>query len=216
MTVKQLAKIGMLILSTSLTACSVNSSHSYNTPETPAHSVNNYYQPQMSDLSIKAYTYMLADELLTQPNASSLSGRLAVTSFVNQQTRKSEYVEGDVLAQLGEQLEAGFIYELTKRGFTVTDFKLMPTIKVSEKGDQVWSRNVDELDRNLNAKYVLAGSISEHERGAIVNVRIIGLNDQQVITAAQGFIPDNVFWSDQNVTLKDGYLLHKGERRRAF
>jgi TolB-like protein len=211
--IKLLGLVGSLLY---VTACTTNVSHSYKIPEAPAHSADNFYQPNVSKMSIKAYTYMLADELLVDVEPSMLSGNIAVTQFVCQSSRQIDLVSGDPLNQLGGQLEEGFVYELNKRGFSVVDFKMMDVIRMTEQGEEVWSRKSELLPRSIEARYVLSGTYSEHEKGAIVNVKLVNFNNKSVVAAAQGFVPANSFWADESVSLRDGFLTHKGEKRRVF
>ncbi|AWB67532.1 hypothetical protein C2869_14265 [Saccharobesus litoralis] len=199
-----------------LSACTFTNTHSYQMPKPPEHSAENYYAAPISELSVKAYTYMLADELLLNLSANKLAGKILVTNFVDQKTRLNNPESGHPLASLGGQLEEGFVYELTKRGFAVVDHKLMEQVKVNEQGDKIWSRNKSELKSRVDARYILSGTLTEHERGAVVNVKLIKFSEQQVVSAAQGFVPSNVFWTEDNIGLRDGFLHHKGERRRTY
>ncbi len=213
----QTFRIGAVVICAQLVAgCSYQMTHSYKTPEAPSHSANNFYQAQVSQLSVKAYAFMLADELLNGLSPNQVYGNIAVVGFVDQVSRKNMNASGTPLNHLGGQLEESFVFELNKRGFSVADYKLMSQIKVTEKGDTVWSRDASFLEGSIDARYFLSGTLTEHEKGAVVNVRLMKADGKKVLAAAQGFVPSNVFWSEDGVALRDGYLMHKGERRRTF
>ncbi|MER2492036.1 FlgO family outer membrane protein [Catenovulum sediminis] len=205
-----------LIASVWISGCAYKASHSYMVPEAPSHSAKHYYQPEMSQLSVKAYTYMLADELLLSVNASQVYGNVAVTRFVAQDNRTDSIASGAPLKHLGGQLEEGFIYELQKRGFKVIDYKLTGHINVTGQGDLIWSRDTKELAEKVDVKYVLAGTMTPHQKGAIVNIRLMNMLNKQVVATAQGFMPENLFWAEQAISLQDGVLIHKGERPRVY
>ncbi|WP_111977302.1 FlgO family outer membrane protein [Algibacillus agarilyticus] len=207
---------GFVCLCLCLSGCTFTKTHSYEVPKAPEHSAENYYSPKVSELSVKAYTYILADELLLNLSAYQLAGSIVVANWVDEKTREKANFSGHPLIDLGGQLEEGFVYELTKRGFSVIDYKLMPSIKISEQGDQIWSRDVNQLSGKIDARYILSGTLTEHEKGAVVNVRLIQFDNKKVISAAQGFIPTNVFHSEDNISLRNGYLQHNGERRRTY
>ncbi|WP_152537590.1 FlgO family outer membrane protein [Catenovulum agarivorans] len=196
------------------TGCAYKSSHSYAVPEQQSSDMTEYYQPNVSKLSIKAYAYMLADELLADLNPQNLYGNVAVTHFVSQADRKMIQGQGHPLKALGGQLEESFIYELQKRGYSVIDFKLTGKIKVGEQSDQIWSRDIEQLTADIDVRYLLSGTLVMHQNGAVVNVRMMDSANKQVIASAQGFVPHNVFYSSQDVMTQDGMLIHRGERAR--
>ena len=207
----------LVLLTQFVTACAYKTSHSYLVPEAPKNSDKHYYQPQVSALSIKAYSFMLADELLLNVDLDEIAGRsVAVTRFVEQDSRQDMNYSGKPLKHLGGQLEESFVYELNKRGYKVIDFKLAQNIKVTNQGDLIWSRNVDELNPVIEATYVVAGTLTPHQNGAVVNLRMVNMRNQKVMATAMGFVPSNLFWADEEVMSRDGILIHKGERPRVY
>lgn len=194
--------------------CAYKSTHSYAVPEKMLQEIPQYYQPGVSQLSIKAYAFMLADELLLNVRPDNLYGNVAVTHFVDQANRDVIEGQGHPLKALGGQLEESFIYELQKRGYSVVDFKLTGNIQVGERADKIWSRDVNQLSTDVDVRYLLSGTLSMHQNGAVVNVRMMDSANKQVIASAQGFVPHNVFYSSQEIMTQDGMLIHKGERSR--
>lgn len=211
-----IARAILIMMCFSLSACAYRVTHSYKVPEPPAHSADNFYQPQMSQMSVQAYSYMLADELLASVHPRQLIGAVAVAGFVSEQSRADDLPAGHPHKALGKQLAASFIHELDKRGFDVVDYRVLSGIKMTAQGEQIWTNQVDELNPDVQARYLLSGTMTEHENGAVVNVRLLKAGKNQVVSTAQGFVPSNVFWSDEEVTLRDGFLVHKGERKRSF
>ena len=204
-----------LMLGFVLSGCSTHTVNSYLMPESSG--LTHETKPsQMSHLSVKAYTYMLADELLQPLANQSLNGKVIVTQFVDEQTRQPTIASSAPLASLGGQLAEGFVYELNKRGYKVTDFKLRKSVEVNESGDFAWSRDLADLKNQVDAKYILAGTLTPHQNGAVVNVRLMEMNNGLVISTAQGFVPENLFWSKERVTTRDGVLMHKGETSKVL
>ncbi|WP_440904083.1 FlgO family outer membrane protein [Catenovulum sp. SX2] len=197
-----------------VSGCAYKSTHSYIVPEKMPQEVPQYYQPSVSQLSIKAYAFMLADELLLNVRPESLYGNVAVTHFVEQANRQIIDGQGHPLKALGGQLEESFIYELQKRGYSVVDFKLTGDIQVGQQADKIWSRDINKLNSHVDVRYLLSGTLSMHQNGAVVNVRMMDSSSKQVIASAQGFVPHNVFYSSQEIMTQDGMLIHKGERAR--
>mgnify|MGYP000218169820 CR=1 FL=1 len=211
---KSAQSIMLLILGSTVTACSTHSVNSYLMPETPDGLYKETRQTQVSQLSIKAHSYMLADELVASLAKHALTGKIIVTRFVEQDTRQASQDSAAPLAQLGGQLEESFVYELNKRGYKITDFKLRPDILVSEDGDYAWSRQLADLSARVDAKYIVSGTLTPHQNGAVVNVRMMEMANGLVLATAQGFLPNNLFWSEEKVTTRDGMLIHKGESDR--
>ncbi|MCU4676445.1 FlgO family outer membrane protein [Catenovulum sp. 2E275] len=213
---KNTAKFGGLItLMLAVMGCTTHSVNSYMVPQTPAGLNQNTSQPaQVSQLSIKAYSYMLADELLAPLAGKTLNGKIVVAQFVEQASRLTTQDSSQSLAGVGGQLAESFIYELNKRGYKVTDFKLRSSIQLNQQGESVWSHQLAELKQQVDAKYVVSGTLTPHENGAVVNVRMMEMANGSVLATAQGFLPDNLFWSSEKVTTRDGMLMHRGESNR--
>lgn len=85
------------------------------------------------------------------------------------------------------------IHEMQIRGYKVIDYKTMPTIKIgSNGGDYIFSRDLSELHTKQNIDYALAGTYSFYKGGLTLNLRIVSLQDNVVLSSAQVFIPKNV------------------------
>lgn len=212
----KLLPISLIALSVfMLFGCSVKTAHNYTVPKSPMGSDLYSYQPEVSQLSIKAYGFMLADELLTASQAQTIKHKvIAVTRFVEQAERTDNPDNGAPLSDLGGQLEESFIYELNKRGFRVVDYKAMSQINMTDKGDLIWSRDLAKLDSGIDFEVVLSGTMTAHENGAIVNIRMLDIQNKQVVATAMGFIPSNVLWSQNQIMSREGILIHKGEHKR--
>lgn len=131
---------------------------------------------------------------------------LAVSSFV---FLDDEY---DDASLLGNQLSESFMHELHHFGVAVIDFKTTDYMRVTPKGDFVFSRDYLELNEEQNFQYVLAGTLVNHQGGVLVNARIIGLMSKAVVGSAQGFIPQTVVDALGSSYRTDGIMMKKAGR----
>lgn len=135
--------------------------------------VNHYIQGMMHDLV--ANLDLVKDGMI-----------IGVTSFV--------YLDGayDQADLLGNQLSEGFMHEIHQFGLSVVDFKTTDFIRVTPKGDFVFSRDFMELREEQPIEFVLGGTLVAHQGGTLVNARIVSVASKKVLATAQSFIPQNV------------------------
>lgn len=112
---------------------------------------------------------------------------------------------------LGNQIAESFMHEVHQFGIPVIDFKTTDYLRVTERGDFVFSRDFLELKDELPIKYVLAGTLVKHRAGFLVNARIIGLTSKAIVASAQGFIPNSVAEAIMPSQETDGIMLTQGE-----
>lgn len=187
----------------SVLGCSYTQTHSYQIPLNENPSLTR--SAEFSEDSIKGYTYKLADELMLSLQEGGRYGALAVVPFVDAQTLKKGTWMQSSLAGLSHQLESSFIYEMHYRGFRVLDYKVTGNIQLKPESESIWSRDVSQLDTTPDVELLLSGTLTEHEKGAIVNVRLIHAESKTLLAAANGFIPNTVFRSQRQVYAgKDG------------
>lgn len=118
--------------------------------------------------------------------------------YVNQQTpigvSSFVFLDSDLkqTSLLGYQIAESFIHETHQLGIPVIDFKTMDFIRVTERGDFIFSRDFFELQSTVPIQYILTGTLTRHLGGYLVNARIIGLVSKAVVASAQGFIPNRI------------------------
>ena len=141
------------------------------------------YRPSHTSKLLSDYTEKLAMELIENMKYVSQSSPIAVTSFVDLDNNlKTTNV-------LGNQLAEDFIHELQEYGLSVVDYKHTGQIKVAKNGDFVFSREGHELGNYPEIEYVLSGTFTYNNRGAVINARIIGVDSKIVVSTARTFIP---------------------------
>lgn len=151
------------------------------------------------------YTHRLAQELFSNLRADR-QYRYAVAGFVPVATMRQDMSQQGPLMLLGHQLEQGLITEAVRRGFVAQDFKASNAIIMTDLSDRALSRDLNHLSQLQNIDYYITGTISAQENGAMVNARIINVRNKDVVAAATGFFPADLFWHKEQVTLRNNHL----------
>jgi TolB-like protein len=157
----------------------------------------------------------LAYQMLTSSSFVNAKTPVAVASFVDLKSLESTN-------WLGNQLAESFVHELQRHGLVVIDYKTTGHIRVTKKGDYVFSRDWKELPERQIIDYVVSGTMVEQEKGILINARMIGIQSKVVVATAQSFIPAWVLGdgmsNSEKIKMKDGMIiqdnamLHKDDR----
>lgn len=171
---------------------------------------NNYTKPTPPmRKNINHYVRGIMQDMVENLQYVNVKTPLAVSSFV---FLDDEYSDGSLL---GNQISESFMHELHSFGVPVIDFKTTDYMRVTPKGDFVFSRDYLELNQDQNFKYVLAGTLVNHQGGVLVNARIIGMQSKAVVGTAQGFIPQSVVDALNSNYRNDGIMLKQASKRVA-
>ncbi len=154
--------------------------------------------------TINHYARGIMHDLVNNLDYVNSKTPIGVSSFI--------FLDGDFYQAnlLGNQLAESFLHEIHQFGIPVIDFKTTDYIRVTEKGDFVFSRDFLELKDNQPIKYVLAGTLVKHQGGILVNARIVGLESKAVVASAQGFLPENIVSALLPSQHHDGIRLTQG------
>ena len=68
------------------------------------------------------------------------------------------------------------------------------------------TRNVGELEAQPKLDWVLVGTLSRKDDGAVVNLRIIDRRSQEVLAAANRYVPKHLYWPNKQTEMVDGRL----------
>ncbi|KXI27662.1 FlgO family outer membrane protein [Paraglaciecola hydrolytica] len=139
----------------------------------PKHNINFYVRGLMQDL-VSNLQYVNA----TTP--------VAVVSFV---MLDSDYSQANLL---GNQIAESLIHEIHKFGIPVIDFKTTDFIRVTPQGDFAFTRDYEEVNPSMPARYIVGGTMVKLQGGYLVNARIVGIESKAVVASAQSFIPSKV------------------------
>lgn len=98
----------------------------------------------------------------------------------------------DKASLLGNQIAESFIHEIRKFDISVLDYKTMDYIMVTPEGDFAQSRDFEELSNVTQISYIVTGTLVKHQRGYLVNARMISLKSKVVVASAQRLIPESI------------------------
>jgi len=141
-------------------------------------------QGSYGDAGVVNHVVRQLSEQLTKNKdfAGTAESSIAITSFVSLEDFKAT-------SRLSKILSENFIHEMQVRGYKVVDFKTMDKIKVDDKGDFLFSRDIAKLRKTLHIDYALTGTCVKYKSGTVVNARIIDLKTHVVLSTAQILIP---------------------------
>lgn len=154
--------------------------------------------------NINHYVRGLMHELVGNVKYVNDSTPIAVASFVmlDSNLQKTNLV--------GNQIAESFVHEVHKFGLPVVDFKTTDFFRISNDGDYIFSRDYMELRTDIPVDYVLSGTMTKHQKGYLINARIVGMKSKAVVASAQGLIPNYVIKSIQATQKNDGMPLRQG------
>lgn len=159
--------------------------------------------------NIEYHTSVLADELFANLRQvkNRQDYRFAVAGFVPVKTLQNDANQQHPLMLLGHQLEQGLMTEAARRGYITQDYKVTNDIIIEGDADRVMSRNIEQLKSSgLGVDFYISGTVTEQEKGAIVNARVIHVKTKDVVAAATKFFPSTLFWSKEKVTTRNGMI----------
>ncbi|MUH72404.1 FlgO family outer membrane protein [Psychrosphaera haliotis] len=166
------------------------------------------YQPERAGASFHGHVEQLARQLLNTTNHFNIGQPILVGTFLPANTLSEE--KNESLSPFGIQIQESFVTFLTQAGLKVTEFKVQKQVIISDQADRFMSRDVNSLENNITADYLLVGHYVQQENELVVNARIIDLSNKTVVAAATDYIPMNAMWSHEKVKLKNEKL-YRGE-----
>ena len=133
---------------------------------------------------VSDYAEQLAFKLAA--NDKLVGRRVAVVSFVefDHQLEQSN--------PLGQQMAEALVTRLPDYQVAAVEYKLGRSLRIGQTGDYALSRDLDQLRSEIQADYVLVGTLVPSLRGVQINARVVSAMDQSVISSGQVFIPHSV------------------------
>lgn len=176
----------------------------YQATRMSAQKMQQHYQPQVG-VNVNHYIQGMMHDLVANLDMVKQGMIIGVTSFV--------YLDGayDHTDLFGNQLSEGFMHEIHQFGLDVVDFKTTDFIRVTPKGDFVFSRDFMELREEQPIEYVLGGTLVQHQGGTLVNARIVSVASKKVLASAQSFVPQHVVSAIQPSAMPGKLYLKQGE-----
>ena len=93
---------------------------------------------------------------------------------------------------LGNQIAESLVHEIHKVGIPVLDFKVTDSLRITQEGDFISSRDFNDLSTEIPIQYIVTGNLVKHQGGYLVNARIVTIISKAVVASAQSFIPAKV------------------------
>ncbi|MFT7259180.1 MAG: TolB-like protein [Glaciecola sp.] len=141
------------------------------------------FRPSFSHKSLQDYAGQLSMQLLRNSAGMNKNDLIGVASFV----RLDRSLQQTNI--LGNQLAEYFISEIQQFGLAVVDFKMASGLKVTQRGDFVFSRDSLELAQDMKMDHMLSGTMIDKQKGVQINARIISVKNNRVVASASVLIP---------------------------
>ena len=135
------------------------------------------------------YVEQLAMRLVDNMQVMDKRGVIAITSFVS---FDSDLRQGDIL---GNQISELLYSELQQLNVRLTDYSVRSYVEATSNGAFAMSREYDEY-ADLPFEYVLTGTWFKTKKGIMVNARVVGLHNKEVIATANTLIPKFILSED--------------------
>ncbi len=138
-----------------------------------------------ADARLIAASHTAVDRLLASTPPTKRLDRqqpIIVASLVNIDDLQS--------SRLGRTISEQLSTRLTMNGYTVIELKLRGNIFVKEgAGELLLSRELKEITRNHQAQAVLVGTYAPSRGSLFVDIKLVGVGDNQVIAAHDYALP---------------------------
>jgi len=136
--------------------------------------------------NINFYVQGMMQDLISNLQYVNSTTPVAVVSFV--------MLDGDYGSTnlLGNQIAESLMHEIHKFGIPVLDYKTTDFIRVTPEGDFAFTRDYEEINPSIPARYIVGGTMVRHLGGYLINARIVGISSKAVVATAQTFIPQEV------------------------
>lgn len=142
---------------------------------------------------------------LSQSNQSHYGSNIGVTRWVLAETLEQPQT-GDSLNELSHQLSESIYAHLKERNLSLVEFRAQPYISIAEEGSTILSRDVGELEQHPDIDWVLVGTMARKDAGTMVNLRIVDRRNQEVLAAANRYVPKHLYWPNKQTELVNGRL----------
>lgn len=153
---------------------------------TPKEKAVNEFEGQVLTNDINFYMRGLMQDLVSNLQYVNNTTPIAVTSFA--------FLDSDLqhTSLLGNQIAESLIHEIHKVGIPVLDFKITDSLRITQQGDFISSRDFNDLTADIPIRYIVTGNLVKHQGGYLVNARVVGISSKAVVASAQSFIPAHV------------------------
>ena len=190
----------IIIFLSIITLCACSFSSSKNEDQATYQATNFTHRPMF----IQNYVDALSDSLIVNSQKSFKQGRTAVGSIA---LISSLNIDNDLthpLFMLGNQIQESLMTSLSQKGYKVVEYRRAKNLIIHNNYDKMLTRELDKLIETDEFNSFVTGTIKYQENGAVVNLRVVELSNNQVIAATTKFIPLDVFWDRRQVNSING------------
>lgn len=152
---------------------------------------------------------LLVDELIAPARFDYKNKPILITTFVWSDTLTYKTSSPRSLQLLGHQVAEGLMTKLVQRGGKVIEHLSAKSISVSKKASYFLTRDTKQLRATAKADYVIAGTVTEVENGAIVNAEVIEISSSQIVSASRQYFASSYLWPDDKMTTIRNGLLYR-------
>lgn len=158
----------------------------------------------MSEYTFHQYASALTQQLLRNASANLHGGVVVVDEFTPVADGTSA-ISSDAAPQLGLQFQQSMQTLLSNAGFNVLSFSGAGSL-ISTGHDSIRVSEPTTYPATVKVDYVLSGTVTPQQHAYIVNSQLVDIATQHIVAAATAEIPLNVFWSRDQVQLRNGRL----------
>jgi TolB-like protein len=116
--------------------------------------------------------------------------------------------------ELGLQYQQGLIAALHDHQFNLVDMNVAETLRVTQEGDFILSRDWQQLPADIDVRHVVVTTMSPDKEGMAIYSRIVDVSNNRVVSAAQSYVPitamPGMLDRSQKVVSENG-LLYRSE-----
>ena len=150
----------------------------------------------------------LAQQLVVQMNNGQVDdgySQLGLTRWVMANSLQLPHPD-DAVAGLSHQLSESLYVHLQERNVRLVDYRAQDFVSLADDGATLLTRNPEQLNTQPLLDWVLVGTMSPEQGGVIVNLRVIDRTSQQVLAAANRFVPKHLYAANRRSEMVGGKL----------
>ncbi|GAC20091.1 FlgO family outer membrane protein [Paraglaciecola arctica] len=178
-----------------ITGCGINGTETHQAPKADIEvsnkedfgivdiSVSDEFDTFHTHKRISSYTSKLAHDLLKNLRGTMLDTPIAVSSFVSFDTESQD------TSKLGALISENLLGQLQSQNIPVVDIHLMDALLLNKEGSFAFHSDMEGYFYSESVKYVLAGYLTQHKHGVVINARIMQFDNKQIVSSASTLIP---------------------------
>lgn len=171
--------------------------------------IDDYYRKPITK-NVNHYAKWIAQDLFGNIDFPSNQDVFVVADFALLDSNMNE------TNHFGRQLTEALMHEVNRTGFSVIDTKATGFIRISETGDVFFhSEDYTELSQKVAATNIIAGTLTKHQGGYLVNARIISMESMAMVSSAQAFVPHEVVEAVLLETKADTAMVSEDETKES-